>query len=88
MDSGIEIPALPVEEIPARHRRQLVAYETDQPVGTIIINPKTRLALLRRRQEQGDPLRHFGRQVPALNGRARPSSPRRSLGRPGPRRRK
>ena len=43
MDSGIAIPALPVEEIPATHRRQVVAYETDQPVGTIIINPATRL---------------------------------------------
>ncbi|MCU0827904.1 MAG: L,D-transpeptidase [Tabrizicola sp.] len=43
MDQGIEIPALPVEEIPESHRRQVVAYETDQPVGTIIINPKTRL---------------------------------------------
>jgi lipoprotein-anchoring transpeptidase ErfK/SrfK len=43
MDSGIEIPALPVEKIPETHRRQVVAYETDQPVGTIIINPKTRL---------------------------------------------
>jgi lipoprotein-anchoring transpeptidase ErfK/SrfK len=43
MDSGIQIPALPVEKIPETHRRQVVAYETDQPVGTIIINPKTRL---------------------------------------------
>jgi lipoprotein-anchoring transpeptidase ErfK/SrfK len=43
MDSGIAIPALPVEEIPASHRRQVVKYETDQPVGTIIINPSTRL---------------------------------------------
>ncbi len=43
MDAGIQIPALPVEEIPESHRRQVVAYETDQPPGTIIINPKTRL---------------------------------------------
>ena len=43
MDAGIEIPALPVEEIPPSHRRQVVKYETDQPVGTIIINPSTRL---------------------------------------------
>jgi lipoprotein-anchoring transpeptidase ErfK/SrfK len=43
MDAGIEIPALPVEKIPESHRRQVVAYETDQPVGTIIINPKTKL---------------------------------------------
>lgn len=43
MDAGIEIPALPVEKIPETHRRQVVAYETDQAPGTIIINPKTRL---------------------------------------------
>lgn len=43
MDAGIEIPALPVDQIPETHRRQVVAYETDQPVGTIIINPKTKL---------------------------------------------
>ena len=43
MDSGITIPALPVAEIPESHRRQVVAYETDQPPGTIIINPKTKL---------------------------------------------
>jgi lipoprotein-anchoring transpeptidase ErfK/SrfK len=42
-DAGVQIPALPVEEIPESHRRQVVAYETDQPAGTIIINPKTRL---------------------------------------------
>ncbi len=43
MDAGITIPALPVEKIPESHRRQVVAYETDQPPGTIIINPKTKL---------------------------------------------
>jgi lipoprotein-anchoring transpeptidase ErfK/SrfK len=43
MDSGITIPGLPVEQIPETHRRQVVAYETDQPAGTIIINPKSRL---------------------------------------------
>jgi lipoprotein-anchoring transpeptidase ErfK/SrfK len=43
MDAGIQIPALPVDKIPETHRRQVVAYETDQAPGTIIINPKTRL---------------------------------------------
>ncbi len=43
MDSGIEIPALPIDKIPEAYRRQVVAYDTDQPAGTIIINPKTRL---------------------------------------------
>ncbi|OYW59958.1 MAG: L,D-transpeptidase [Rhodobacterales bacterium 32-66-7] len=42
-DAGFEIPALPVDKIPETHRRQIVEYETDQPVGTIIINPKTKL---------------------------------------------
>lgn len=43
MDAGIEIPALPVDQIPETHRRQVVEYETDQAPGTIIINPKTKL---------------------------------------------
>lgn len=43
MDAGIPIPALPVADIPESHRRQVVEFETDQPLGTIIINPKTRL---------------------------------------------
>ena len=43
MDAGIQIPALPVDEIPESHRRQVVEYETDQAPGTIIINPKTKL---------------------------------------------
>ena len=43
MDNGIAIPALPVDEIPETHRRQVVEYETDQVPGTIIINPKTKL---------------------------------------------
>lgn len=43
MDSGIEIPALPLDKIPEGYRRQLVSYETDQAPGTIIINPKTKL---------------------------------------------
>ena len=43
MDAGIPIPALPVDKIPESHRRQVVAYETDQVPGTIVINPKTRL---------------------------------------------
>jgi len=43
VDAGISIPALPVEQIPETYRRQVVAYETDEPAGTIIINPKTRL---------------------------------------------
>lgn len=43
MDAGIAIPALPVEKIPETHRRQVVAYETEEAPGTIVINPKTKL---------------------------------------------
>jgi lipoprotein-anchoring transpeptidase ErfK/SrfK len=43
MDAGITIPALPVDQIPESHRRQVVTYQTDQVPGTIIINPKTKL---------------------------------------------
>lgn len=38
-DANIDIPGLPLEEIPEPYRRQVVAYETDQVPGTIIINP-------------------------------------------------
>lgn len=42
-DAGFAIPALPVEEIPETYRRQVVAFESNEPAGTIIINPKTKL---------------------------------------------
>lgn len=38
-DSQFTVPAVPVEKVPTEFQRQTVAYETDQPVGTIIINP-------------------------------------------------
>lgn len=38
-DGAHTIPALPVEQIPAAYRRQVVDYPTDQPPGTIIIDP-------------------------------------------------
>jgi len=43
MDSGIAIPALPLEKIPEAYRRQVVEYKTDQVPGTIIIDPSKRL---------------------------------------------
>jgi lipoprotein-anchoring transpeptidase ErfK/SrfK len=43
MDANIDIPGLPLEEIPEPYRRQVVAYETDQAPGTIIINPAQRV---------------------------------------------
>jgi lipoprotein-anchoring transpeptidase ErfK/SrfK len=41
-DGPFTIPALPVEEIAPEFRRQTVAFTTDQPPGTIIINPATK----------------------------------------------
>ena len=45
-DSGFAVPAIPVEKVPVAYQRQLVAYETDQPVGTIIIDPSTKFLYL------------------------------------------
>ncbi|MCU0802039.1 MAG: L,D-transpeptidase [Rhodobacteraceae bacterium] len=42
-DNGFEVPAVPVEQVPEAYRRQVVAYETDQAPGTIIINPSQRV---------------------------------------------
>lgn len=42
-DANIDIPALPVEEIPAQFRRQAVYFETAEAPGTIIINPSQRV---------------------------------------------
>ncbi len=38
-DSNFIVPAVPVEKVPAEFQRQSIDYPTDQPVGTIIINP-------------------------------------------------
>ena len=42
-DANIDIPALPVEEIPQQFRRQSVYFETTEAPGTIIINPSQRV---------------------------------------------
>ena len=42
-DNGFDLPAVPVDQVPEPYRRQLVAYETDQTPGTIIINPAQRV---------------------------------------------
>ena len=42
-DANIDVPGLPLEEIPEPFRRQVVAYPSDQPPGTIIINPAQRV---------------------------------------------
>lgn len=42
VDAGLNVPAIPVDRVPAEFQRQEVAYKTDQPVGTIIIDPSTK----------------------------------------------
>lgn len=42
-DANIDIPALPVEEIPQQFRRQTVYFPTEEAPGTIIINPSQRV---------------------------------------------
>ncbi|MGO4908983.1 L,D-transpeptidase [Pseudorhodobacter sp. W20_MBD10_FR17] len=39
MDGAIAIPAIPLDKLPEAYRRQEVAYQTDRPVGSIIIHP-------------------------------------------------
>jgi lipoprotein-anchoring transpeptidase ErfK/SrfK len=41
-DNEFNVPAVPVEKVPQQFQRQTVAYETDQPVGTIIIDPASK----------------------------------------------
>ena len=43
MDAGIAIPALPVDQIPEAYRRQVVNFASNEPAGTIIINPGQRV---------------------------------------------
>lgn len=42
VDAGLKVPAIPVDRVPAEFQRQEVAYKTDQPAGTIIIDPSTK----------------------------------------------
>lgn len=41
-DGSFVLPAVPVEKVPVEFQRQTVAYATDQPVGTIIINTQAK----------------------------------------------
>ena len=41
-DNQFNVPAVPVEKVPQQFQRQTVEYPTDQPVGTIIINPASK----------------------------------------------
>ena len=45
-DDQFNVAAVPVDQVPAEFQRQAVAYKTDQPVGTIIIDPSARLLYL------------------------------------------
>jgi len=42
-DANIDIPALPVAEIPQQFRRQTVYFPTEEAPGTIIVNPSQRV---------------------------------------------
>lgn len=42
VDAGLNVPAIPVDRVPAEYQRQEVAYATTQPVGTIVIDPSTK----------------------------------------------
>ena len=39
VDAGLNVPGVPVDQVPTEFQRQSVTYETDQAPGTIIINP-------------------------------------------------
>lgn len=45
-DGNITLPAVPVEKVPDQFQRQSVRYESDQPKGTIIIDPSKKLLYL------------------------------------------
>ena len=38
-DGSFTIPAVPVEKVPSEFQRQQVYFPTEEPVGTVIINP-------------------------------------------------
>ena len=45
-DTNFALPAVPVDKVPAQFQRQTVRYVSDQPVGTVIINPGARFLYL------------------------------------------
>ena len=45
-DMNFVVPAVPVEQVPVAYQRQTVAYPSDKPIGTIIINPATKYLYL------------------------------------------
>ncbi len=55
-DGPFTVPAVPIDEVPAGLRRQVVPFETDRPVGSIVIVPDQRSLHLV--QEHGFALRY------------------------------
>lgn len=45
-DNGSVVPAVDVSEVKRRNLRQMVAYETREPVGTVIVDPHARFLYL------------------------------------------
>ena len=45
-DGNVMVPAVPVEKVPDQFQRQTVRYETDQPAGTIIVDPAKKFLYL------------------------------------------
>ncbi|MEN3931612.1 L,D-transpeptidase [Microvirga sp. W0021] len=45
-DNGVDVPAINVAEIKRRNLRQMVDYETREPTGTIIVDPRARFLYL------------------------------------------
>lgn len=39
-DAGYQIPSIPISKIPRKYHRQVVAFETDEKPGTIIVDTK------------------------------------------------
>lgn len=42
-DERFTVPAVPIDRIPEKYHRQVVSYPSDQPPGTIIIDPTNKL---------------------------------------------
>ena len=55
-DNGTIIPAVDVSKIDKRNLRQVVDYETDEPVGTVVVDPHARFLYLV--MENGKALRY------------------------------
>jgi lipoprotein-anchoring transpeptidase ErfK/SrfK len=45
-DGSYTLPAVPTEKVPDQFKRQTVRYETDQPSGTIIVDPANKFLYL------------------------------------------